>query len=90
MFVEIQPGHFLNFGSCLVVQASMGYIGGSLGIGNASGDNVKIGSQMAAIGVLRELMNRVNEGRKVVFVGEFSKLCSEINGIFPDVDKDME
>ena len=84
MFVETIPGSFLNFSSCLVVQAHMGFISGGLGCGsNFTGDSVKIGSKNAAKAVLSELMTRYNEGRRVVFYQEFEKLCTEMLSIFP-------
>ena len=83
MFVEYKPHKFINLATVLRAYASPYEIQlGSCGI--------FFQSSAAAKGVLQELMNRFNDGRKVVFFKEFSQLEDEMNRLYPDDSEETD
>lgn len=77
MFVEYGESKFINLAATKKIYIEdYGIHYGFCGI--------HIGSPKAAAGVLQELMTRLDEGRKVMFLREFSHLCSEFCKLWPD------
>lgn len=83
MFVEYGDGKFMNLSKVYKLYIEdYGIHYGFCGI--------HIGSQKASAGVLQELMTRLDEGRKVMFLKEFAHLCCDFCKLYPDDSEDSD